>query len=208
MIFKYESNSLKSGIYKIINTHTNRIYIGQAKRFKERWKAHCNSLRINKHSNKFLQNDYNKCMEELKNDDFLVFEILELMENSTKKQRNKKEQYWINQFYDNKTYCYNIEKLVNHPGFSCFSHTPGLTRKKQSEITKNLWTDPEYRKKMEAASEQKSVAMKKVCSDEKYKERHKKTMKKKWKDPKYKAEVSAAMRKAKKKEINDKPTEG
>ena len=71
MKFIYELHANKPGIYKIINTRTNRIYVGQAKEFKKRWFGHRTSLLSGKHFNKFLLADFNKCKTELGNDDFL-----------------------------------------------------------------------------------------------------------------------------------------
>jgi group I intron endonuclease len=112
MKFNYEEHSLKPGIYKILNTHTNRIYIGQAKRFKERWMGHRSSLRRNKCMNHFFLNDYNKCKAELGHDDFLEFHVLDVMEGSTKEERNKREEEWIEKFYDKQQNCYNLKQKV------------------------------------------------------------------------------------------------
>jgi hypothetical protein len=105
----YAQQSLKSGIYKILNTHTNRIYIGQAKRFKQRWSQHKYHLLKGSHGNTFFQHDFNKCKEELGHDDFLEFHVLEVMEGSTKEARNKREE----QTYDELKSCfevYNVQK--------------------------------------------------------------------------------------------------
>lgn len=48
------------GIYKIVNRVTNQCYVGQSQRMKKRIKEHFRLLRLNKHSNKHLQNAYNK----------------------------------------------------------------------------------------------------------------------------------------------------
>lgn len=117
MRFFYNEHSLISGIYKIINTHTNRIYIGQAKEFKERWKKHRGSLLNNKHQNRFLQADFNKSREELGHDDFLEFHVLEVMENSTKEERNKREEEWIAKHWDKQNLCYNLTKYSCQPHY-------------------------------------------------------------------------------------------
>jgi group I intron endonuclease len=145
MKFNYQSYSLKPGIYKITNTHSNRIYIGQAKRLKERWASHSAGLRSNKHQNKFLQNDFNKCKEELGHDDFLVFEVIEVMEGSTKEERNKREEWWISQHYDNQGSCYNFRQKVTDKERTHYSSSPEETKRKQSESMKKLWDDPEYK---------------------------------------------------------------
>lgn len=113
MKFHYEGHSLKPGIYKILNTHTNRTYIGQASRFKTRWYGHAFSLLTRKNASKFLLNDFSKCKLELGHDDFLEFHVLEVMEGSTKEERNLREEWWISQHYDNQGLCYNFKQTVD-----------------------------------------------------------------------------------------------
>lgn len=150
MKYNYQLHANKPGIYKITNTHTGRIYIGQAKEFKERWKSHASSLRNGKHQNKFLQNDYNKCKEELGHDDFLVFEVIEVMEGSTKESRNKREEERIGEIYqsllpDGSRVCYNFRQKVTDKERTCYSSSPEETKRKQSESMKKLWENPEYK---------------------------------------------------------------
>ena len=132
MKFIYQEHSLKSGIYKILNIHTSRIYIGQAKEFKERWKAHASSFRLGKHRNKFMMNDFRKCQEQLGHDDFLEFHVLEVLENSTKEERNQKEELWIAQFADGNNSCYNMELKPTKLEASCWSRTPEETSRRRS----------------------------------------------------------------------------
>ena len=103
MEYKYEGHSLKSGIYKITNKLNGRIYIGSAKEFKERWKQHSYSLRNQKHSNKFLQADFNKCGEEA-----FIFEVVEITDGKTKEERLLVEEVYIKQYYDKGDKCYNL----------------------------------------------------------------------------------------------------
>jgi len=222
MKFNYQSYANKSGIYKITNTHTNRIYIGQAKSFKKRWYQHSVTLKANKHANPFLQKDYNKCKEELGHDDFLIFEVLEVMEGSTKQQRTEREQVYIDQNFDNKELCYNLQKKASIADRSCFSKTPEETKKKLSDSSKLIWkSKPEDEKreiwdKISAAqklnSEFYSEQSKKLWEDEEYKkkvleksqmtfktEEYKKkqseSQKKRWTDEAYKAKVSEERKK-------------
>lgn len=148
MKFIYESHANQPGIYKITNTHSNRIYIGQAKEIKSRWHGHRKSLSSNSHRNKFLLHDFNKCKEELGNDEFLEFHVLEVMENSTKEQRNVREEYWISQHYDKQDSCYNFQQKANSSERSCYSHTSEETSKLISENSKKLWENPEHREKV------------------------------------------------------------
>lgn len=48
-----------SGIYSIVNTKNNKIYIGESLDIKSRWKDHIADLKSNAHANNKLQNDYN-----------------------------------------------------------------------------------------------------------------------------------------------------
>lgn len=79
-----------SGIYKITNKTTNKIYIGSSKNIEERWKAHINLLNRNKHNNNHLQHAWNK----YGNKDF-EFEIIEICDLSNLIER---EQYYIDYY--------------------------------------------------------------------------------------------------------------
>jgi len=77
-----------SGIYQIRNIINNKVYIGSTSKFKSRKASHFGHLRFGDHSNKYLQNAWNKYGEEK-----FVFEILEETENHTSALENR-EQYW------------------------------------------------------------------------------------------------------------------
>lgn len=172
MKFNYNSHSLKSGIYKITNIHTGRFYIGQAKRFKERWTSHSSSLRNGKHYNTFLQADYNKCKQELGHDDFLIFEVLEVMENSTKEERTAREQSLVDTFFDNCSICYNMAKECKIP---------------DPEITKKNWSNPEFKAKVSKAIS----ATKKLNADKTAEE-----SRERWSDPEFKQMVVERLKEA------------
>jgi group I intron endonuclease len=56
---------MSSGIYSIVNTGTNQLYIGSAKRLSNRKSQHLWSLRNHRHTNEHLQNSYNLYGESL-----------------------------------------------------------------------------------------------------------------------------------------------
>lgn len=197
MKFNYQSHSLKPGIYKITNTHTGRIYIGQAKEFKSRWKGHSSSLRSGKHQNKFLQNDFNKCKEELGHDDFLVFEIIEVMEGSTKKERSDREEIEIAKYFDNCKVCYNIKEKAGDTERSCYSLTPEETKKKQSESMKKRWENPEYAASIRAILEDN-------LSNPEVKQKLSEARREAWNDPTYRASMSEKIAAVKRTEENRK----
>lgn len=142
MEFRYEGNSKKGGIYKIINIQNGRFYIGSAKEFKNRWSNHYSSLRRNRHHNKFLQNDFNKYGEKT-----FLFEIVEVMLNHTTEERRLREQAYIDQSLNDlekKDLCFNLAKntvLKEGP----WSSDPEATRIKMSEASKKRWNKPRYR---------------------------------------------------------------
>lgn len=169
-----EENLLKPGIYKILNTHNNRIYIGQAKQFKSRWRDHSRSLLNGKHCNRFLRNDFAKCKEELGHDNFIEFYILEVMEGSSKEQRNHREEWWIAQYYDNQGQCYNFKQKTEAKERSCFSMTPEETKQFLSKQSKERWDNHSYRQKMHE-----------IMSSDSVREKLSKAQQTCWKDPKY-----------------------
>lgn len=150
MKFIYTGNSKSSGIYKIFNAHTNRTYVGQAKSFQQRWYDHRRSLLAGKHQNKFLQKDFNKCQELFGHDNFLEFHVVEVMEGSTKEERNRQEEFhiqliWDSKLPDNTRACYNFKEKTEAKDRSCHSSTPGETRAKKSLKSKEMWASPGFK---------------------------------------------------------------
>jgi group I intron endonuclease len=66
---------MKCGIYKITAVHNGKFYIGSSADIRVRWNRHNCDFRKNIHSNKLMQNIYNKYGK-----DSFVFEIVELIE--------------------------------------------------------------------------------------------------------------------------------
>jgi len=101
---------IKSGIYKIANKTTNKIYIGSAVNIDKRWNIHINELDKNIHSNSYLQNAWNKYGRE----DF-IFLVIENTDRN-KKILIEREQYYLDL---EKPYIrnigYNIYKTANSP---------------------------------------------------------------------------------------------
>lgn len=148
MKFSYRENSNNAGIYKIINTHTNRIYIGQTNKFKKRWHDHKRQLINGKHQNKFLLNDFKKCLAEIGNDDFLEFYVVEVLIDSTKEERNLREEFWIKEYFDKQELCYNFKEKAASKERTCFSKNPIETKKILSEKAKQMWENKEKRKEI------------------------------------------------------------
>jgi group I intron endonuclease len=64
---------MKTGIYKILNTTNNKVYIGSATHIEKRWRDHKWYLNHNIHHNSHLQSSWNKYGAE-------VFEFIILLE--------------------------------------------------------------------------------------------------------------------------------
>jgi group I intron endonuclease len=146
MEYKYGGHSFKSGIYQITNKINGRIYIGSAKRFIERWQSHTYSLRKQKHSNKFLQADFDKCGEEA-----FVFEVVEVTEGKSKEERLLIEEGYIKQYYDSGNQCYNLcDRAISREGEK--SKDPEETKRRMSESQKRRYEEkPELRKHLSEA---------------------------------------------------------
>lgn len=133
MEYRYDGNSLKSGIYKLTNRLNGRFYLGSAKRFKERWSQHTSSLRNKKHHNKFLQADFNKCGEEV-----FMFEVVEVIEG-TKEERLRTEQKLLDECFDRKIDVYNLSPWAISPD-GYYPKNAALTKKRRCAVAKRRYT--------------------------------------------------------------------
>jgi hypothetical protein len=103
------------------------------------------ALKAKKHSNKFLQADFEKGVLHEGNDDFLFFYILEEMKESSREARLESEEKWISIHFDGGKNCYNLcNRAISREG----SASKSETRQKISEAISKLWEDPEYRNKI------------------------------------------------------------
>ena len=75
-----------AGIYKITNTVTGKIYVGQSQNVYERKIEHFTALRRGYHSNKLMQEEWNK------NNRSFRFDVIEFCPLT---KLNEREQYWI-----------------------------------------------------------------------------------------------------------------
>ena len=80
----------QSGIYKITNKITQKIYIGSSKNIRKRWKAHRTLLNREKHYNEHLLAAYKKYGKEN-----FSWEVVEFIDVNNLEER---EQYWIDFF--------------------------------------------------------------------------------------------------------------
>jgi len=104
MQIHYRNQSEFGGVYKITNILNGRVYIGSTSCFRKRAASHKCNLEANRHLNKFMQNDFNKSGTES-----FLFEVLEVVAGD-KQERLDREQFYIDQWYDNQKNCYNLVK--------------------------------------------------------------------------------------------------
>lgn len=111
-----ETINNKIGIYAIKNKINGKIYIGQSNNIDSRWRQHLSHLRRNIHSNKYLQNAWNKYGES--NFDFIILELCDI---------DKTDE--LERFYIKKYNSMNDKNGYNH-------ESGGNLKKKASEETK------------------------------------------------------------------------
>lgn len=113
------------GIYKIVNTVNNKVYVGQSVEIERRWKRHKRELNDNKHGNDYLQRAWNK--HDKKN---FRFEIIEICKEE---ELNKREMFWI-AYYNSNDYKYGYN---NDSG-------GGVGRIRNEEIRKKIGESRQY----------------------------------------------------------------
>ena len=97
------------GIYKIENTKTHKVYIGQSIDIYRRWQDHKYALERNEHHSRKLQNSYNR----VKDKSIFEYSILEVVEY--KEDLNIREKYYIdkyNSLYDGYN-CADVGDFLN-----------------------------------------------------------------------------------------------
>jgi group I intron endonuclease len=90
-----------TGIYKIVNITSNKVYIGSAIRLDHRKRQHFSLLKLNKHHSIHLQRAYNKNPKNFK------FEILEFC---NKNELLDKENFYLNYYCKSQEYINNLNK--------------------------------------------------------------------------------------------------
>ena len=148
----FECDDTNAGIYCILNKESNKRYIGQAKNLHKRCGDHRSDLYAQTHFNDYLQKSFNLHGEE-------AFEFI-VLEHCNLEELNERECYYMD-LYDvrNRDYGYNLKS----GGQNCStelceesrkklsnsirkSYENPLRREKQSQVAKEFWSKPEYRK--------------------------------------------------------------
>lgn len=126
----------KTGIYKIVNLITEKVYVGSAVDIDKRWYNHKRLLSNNKNKLPKLQNSVNK-----HGIDNFIFEIVE---ECTKDILIEREQYWID-YFDSYKNGYNSRPIANSNLGTVFSKEH---REKISNSHKGKIVSEESKKKM------------------------------------------------------------
>lgn len=101
-------NTTKSGIYAIINTKNNTIYIGSTVGFRKRWGQHRHRLHKGTHVNPHLQAAWNKYGEEA-----FEFGVLEYLDDP--EELHLAEQFWMDIYREEGWELYNFGLAARHP---------------------------------------------------------------------------------------------
>lgn len=173
-----EISTQKAGIYCIVNKVNNKCYVGQSEHLSSRLRSHKEKLYKNKHSNKHLQNAFNKYGEE--NFDVIILELLsediqkEIYKNKNKikirKELNKLEVKWIAKYKSQNILLYN----QNDGGDE--QNPNDEVKQKIGNASKERWSNNEYK-------EMHSNAIKNAYNtNPKYKEKVSEKSKNSWKN--------------------------
>ena len=141
----------KGGVYKIVNKLNNKIYIGSSEDILRRWSRHKSLLLRNKHTNRHMQNDFNKLKSSLSEsenpiDTILEFSFLEFEDD--KKKRDDIEQKYLDQYFDNHKNCYNhMSKVIYTYGSKDYFKSEEF-KKRISEWSKAFHSNPENRRRI------------------------------------------------------------
>lgn len=141
---------MKSGIYSILNTLNDKIYIGSANDIDRRLSEHLRQLKNNKHPNKKIQNAWNKYSEEN-----FVFNIIEYSDVEVLLIR---EQYYLDTYLDanldNDTFEKNGYNILRIAG-SSRGHKMSIETKNKISLSLSGDKNPFYGK--EHSDEVKSI---------------------------------------------------
>lgn len=135
------------GIYKITNTLTNAVYIGQAVVIKHRWYNHDRSLKKGDHRNCYLQRAYNKYGKEafVKTVEVNLQHLMNKISDKELKTILDVEEVRVLHEHEGHK-CYNLMR-AGYSGVIASEHT----RKLLGSKTKKRWESPEYRSRLTKA---------------------------------------------------------
>lgn len=137
---------MKTGIYKIVCSITNRIYIGQSIDIEQRKSSHFSLLRRGAHPNCYLQRSFKKYGETS-----FYFEILEECEEAL---LDNKELFWITRFQTtNRRKGFN---LCKPDGVGKYRHSI-VTRQKMSKSKLGCTISCEIREKIRKTLKKKFI---------------------------------------------------
>lgn len=118
-----------SGVYKIENIRTGKLYIGSSVIIKQRFNDHKNNLRLNRHCNKHFQRAYNI-------DGWEAF-VCSTIEECPIEMLVEREQYWIDQYDFNKDLYNDLPTAYSWLGKHHTEETKELVSKNSA------WNNPE-----------------------------------------------------------------
>ena len=156
--------STKAGVYKIVNTREDKVYVGSSARLRKRKYEHFKLLERGKHHNNHLQNSYNLYGKE--NFKWEVIEELEKTEDleTLKKNLLEREQYWIDELRAHEE-GYNILPIA---GSTLGRITSEVTKRKLRVVNKGLVPYNKGQKLSEEHKDKIRKAHKKITKSEEH----------------------------------------
>lgn len=121
----------KTGIYKVTNLLSNKVYIGQTTNFHQRKLDHFKITALNQHPLNLHSE-----MALIGKENFSMV----LIEECSRDELDEKERYWTD-LYRSEHEMYNI--VSGNPSYS--EYNSEIQSKKFTEMNKTNWEDPEYR---------------------------------------------------------------
>ena len=141
-----------SGIYKIVNKVNGKYYVGSSKNINYRWRRHKWELRLNKHTNDYLQRSWNKYSE-----NNFEFQIVEL---ASENQLLEKEQEYLNEIKNEKDKCYNLNPNSSGGNWSEYSKKKfSLKRIKSGNPMYGKFHSKKTKMKMSKSMEGKNIGI-------------------------------------------------
>lgn len=130
---------MRCGIYMITCKESKKVYIGQSKDVKKRFKHHIYNLKNERHANQHMIRSFKKYGK-----DAFEFTIIEIC---SEENLNEKEENWIN-YYDSRNPEKGFNKVIGpYRGKGIKEYNSIEFKKMMSELQKEKWKDKEYKEK-------------------------------------------------------------
>lgn len=164
------------GVYALVNRKNKKLYIGSATgKVKDRFRGHDNELSKGIHCNRYLQHAWNRDGDQF---------VLVVIENCSPERCIEREQFWMDYFRSwDRNLGYNLSPTAGN--------NSGLKYSKESRAriaanTKKAWDDPEKRRLMVKANQERIT--------QEFRDNAAKLQEERWKNQEYADHVSSELK--------------